>query len=95
MKDLNERIAGLSPEQRALFEKQLEKAGLSYSPALISRRSFAGPTCLSFAQHRLWFLDLLVPGNPFYNEPLLAIRIEGPYFFNYISFALNLGCFLR
>jgi hypothetical protein len=77
MKDLKERIARLSSERRALFEKQLEKAGLSVGPEPIPRRGLTGPGCLSFAQHRLWFLDRLVPGNPFYNEPLLAIRIEG------------------
>lgn len=89
MKDLKERIADLSPEQRALFEKQLEKAGLSYNPPLIPRRTLAGPTCLSFAQHRLWFLDRLVPGNPFYNEPLLAIRIEGPLSIDHLQKTFN------
>jgi amino acid adenylation domain-containing protein len=32
---------------------------------------------LSFSQERLWFLDRLVPGNPFYNMPA-AVRIRGP-----------------
>lgn len=33
---------------------------------------------LSSAQRRLWFLSQYAPGNTFYNEPLLALRIEGP-----------------
>jgi len=31
---------------------------------------------LSFQQQRLWFMDQLVPGNPFYNVPY-AVRLEG------------------
>ncbi|MBV8882381.1 MAG: AMP-binding protein, partial [Chroococcidiopsidaceae cyanobacterium CP_BM_RX_35] len=32
---------------------------------------------VSFAQQRLWFLEQLVPGNPFYNVPT-AVRLSGP-----------------
>ncbi|WP_009631985.1 non-ribosomal peptide synthetase [Synechocystis sp. PCC 7509] len=46
---------------------------LSPSPPLIPQTN---RTCLSFAQQRLWFLDKLIPENPFYNIPA-ALRLSG------------------
>lgn len=43
------------------------------SPPLVSQTN---RTCLSFAQQRLWFLDRLIPENPFYNIPA-ALRLTG------------------
>jgi amino acid adenylation domain-containing protein len=37
-------------------------------PEVIPKRRLGNPLPLSFAQERLWFLDQLVPGNPFYSE---------------------------
>ena len=68
MSELSERIAGLSPEKRKLLERLLKKEGVASSRLPITpqpRRSNSFP--LSFAQQRLWFLDQLEPGNPFYN----------------------------
>ncbi len=43
---------------------------------------------LSFAQERLWFLDRLEPGNPFYNVPL-ALRLEGSMDRSALAWSLN------
>src|SRR5262249_4877317 len=45
------------------------------APALRVRRE-VGPAQLSFAQQRLWFLQQLMPGNPFYNMPI-RLRLSG------------------
>ncbi len=68
MRDLNERIAALSPEQRALFEAKLKKKGLSKpQPHVIPRRKQQNYCRLSFDQERIWAVDRMEPGNPAYN----------------------------
>ncbi|MBI2824764.1 MAG: amino acid adenylation domain-containing protein [Planctomycetia bacterium] len=72
---LDERVAHLSPVKRALFEQMRGEA-----PRAIDgpwpRRTAQEAAPLSFPQERLWFLDQLEPGNPFYNVAIAA-RIEG------------------
>jgi amino acid adenylation domain-containing protein len=79
MSSLTERIATLSPEQRALIAQKLKKGNQEESArGRIPARSRASADAfpLSFTQQRLWFLDQLEPGNPFYNIPS-AFRLTG------------------
>jgi amino acid adenylation domain-containing protein len=80
------RIAGLSPERRALVERLLrekreggQQDKISMPP--LTRRDPSDLAPLSYAQERLWFLDRLTPGNPFYNVAVtlhLARNIDRP-----------------
>lgn len=77
MKDINARIAALSPEQRALFEMRLKQKGLNYAKTQsISKRKDTNSLPLSFNQQMLWFVHQLAPQSPVYNIPV-AILLEG------------------
>jgi amino acid adenylation domain-containing protein/non-ribosomal peptide synthase protein (TIGR01720 family) len=69
---LQQRIAALSPEKRALFER------LRASQVRIGKRQSQDHSPLSFAQERLWFLHQLDPNNPAYNIAILW-RFEGQF----------------
>src|SRR5215475_7127647 len=66
MSDVARSIASLSSEKRDLLALRLKKKGSQYN-------TFP----LSFAQQRLWFIDQLEPGTPFYNLPQ-SVRLTGP-----------------
>ncbi|MFM9435110.1 amino acid adenylation domain-containing protein/thioester reductase-like protein [Janthinobacterium sp. CG_23.3] len=75
--DMQARRSNLSDEKRKLLALRLKGAAAGPAKAAgIARRGASGPQQLSFAQQRLWFLDQLMPGNPYYNVPS-AHFIEG------------------
>ena len=51
--------------------------GLGLSRPPLEAAPAGAPPVVSFAQQRLWFLDELEPGNPFYNLPT-AVTLDGP-----------------
>ena len=77
MNNINQRIAALSPEQRAIFERELNLGNISDSNILsIPRRAGPGLCAPSFGQERFWFLDQLSPDSAVYNLAN-AFRITG------------------
>src|SRR5438067_1445346 len=75
--DVQERLAKLSPEQRALVLATLrEKAARAEQSNAIPRRATGGPATLSFAQQRLWFADQVDTGGSSYNVAA-GLRLTG------------------
>ena len=60
----------------------------SFTPTPIVPMGRDGNLPLSFAQQRLWFLDQLVPNNPFYNVPA-ALRLTGSLNFSALQKTFN------
>ena len=84
-----QRIANLSPGRRALLISRLRQLNQGGSRALqIPRRNDAEQAPLSFAQQRLWFLDLYEPGNSFYNFSS-AFRLRGSLDIEALERSLN------
>src|SRR5262245_8375239 len=77
MEQMFDGVADLAPEKLALLELLLQDQGLNPLHLLpISQRRESGPSPLSFAQQRLWFIDQLEPNNAFYNISV-GLRLMG------------------
>ncbi|MBZ4336622.1 non-ribosomal peptide synthetase, partial [Corallococcus sp. AS-1-12] len=81
MSDIDQRIASLPPEKRALLlkrlaEKEAAQGGAKAAAPAMPARDPSLPAPLSFAQQRLWFLERLQPGTALYNNPA-AFRMSG------------------
>jgi amino acid adenylation domain-containing protein len=92
MHDLTERLARLSPEQRALLEARLKAKGLAAPRpggiAPIPGRETMEHFPCSFDQERLWFIDQMEPGNPAYNIHTTT-RLRGPLDLDRMRRAVN------
>ena len=77
MSDETQTASTLAEKRRALRKSLLREAGLASAVVTqIPRREQAGPSPLSFAQERIWFLDKMDPGKAHYNVSR-TIRLKG------------------
>jgi amino acid adenylation domain-containing protein len=78
MSKLARRISALSPEQRALLEKKLQRQTLNSLRAQTIQRRNSGDQCpLSFDQEQLWYMEQRHPGSNAFNLST-SYLITGP-----------------
>ncbi|KAF3886562.1 MULTISPECIES: non-ribosomal peptide synthetase [Nostocales] len=90
MDNINQKIAALSPEKRALLELKLKKNKMSDAKTqqTIPRRTNTSSAPLSFAQQRLWFLEQLEPDCSLYHIPH-ALKLQGNLNVNILQQSLD------
>ncbi len=88
-KDYAERLAALTPEQRALFELRRRQRGLRDAGGQgIQRRHDLSDAPLSFDQERLWIIDRMAPGLSVYNINW-GVRLRGALDHDLIERSVN------
>ncbi len=75
-------------KRQVLLDRMLKEVAPKTVSAVIPRRPSAHAAPLSFGQERMWFLDQLAPGNPFYAETA-GIRIPMPIDVDVLERAVN------
>ena len=88
MGQLSERLAALSPQQKAQLFKRLQKDDAIQRRRIPLRERSGDTFRLSFAQQRLWFLQWLEPNNVAYNLSI-PLRLKGALQVNALQRSLN------
>jgi amino acid adenylation domain-containing protein len=88
MTDLTNRIASLSPEKRQILLQRLQQKTPVASSQIPPQSRDSNIFPVSFAQQRLWFVDQMQPGNPFYNIPV-AVRLQGELNIPALEYSFN------
>jgi NRPS condensation-like uncharacterized protein len=70
-------LSTLSPVKQALLKQRLRSAATGAGHFEIPRRPDPRSAPLSFAQHQMWVLDQMTPGNSAYNLAVV-FRLAGP-----------------
>ncbi|MHC5857710.1 non-ribosomal peptide synthetase [Nostoc sp.] len=82
---MDKKYSNLSPAKKALLEKW---KGGNFQADTIPKRKSSNNIPLSFSQQRLWFIDQLYYGSPFYNIPS-AFHLEGSLNITALQQSLN------
>jgi amino acid adenylation domain-containing protein len=78
MTDLQDKLAQLTPAQKALLLKKIAAKSKGSEPKLtVPRRAEDSPIPMTSAQQRLWFLQRYTGSGSLYNMPIF-LRLQGP-----------------